>query len=149
MKKKIRFIAISLSIIVVLLAFYTQSLWGVKEQSKIYLQQLRVELTKQGYKPAFYTLCGRRYWLDNALLSVLGGASIKSHHLKGEAIDIVVLDVNSDGEKNAQDVEIVYNILDKKIIGNKGGIGTYKTENDFFSRQMVHFDCRGTKARWK
>ena len=40
------------------------------------------------------------------------------------------------------------NILDKKIIKSKGGIGTYKNESGFFNRQMIHFDSRGTKARW-
>jgi len=57
-------------------------------------------------------------------------------------------DVNSDGKKNAQDVDIVYNILNDQIIKDKGGIGTYKNERGFLNRRMVHFDCRGYRARW-
>ncbi|MEZ4685496.1 MAG: hypothetical protein R3B47_05380 [Bacteroidia bacterium] len=69
-----------------------------------------------------------------------------SKHLDGQAIDVVVLDVNEDGKADAEDVDIVYELLDKKIIRDKGGIGTYyKNSKDFFSRQMVHFDCRGRR----
>ena len=28
------------------------------------------------------------------------------------------------------------------------GIETYKTESGLLNRQMIHFDCRGFKARW-
>ncbi|MGB0932220.1 MAG: hypothetical protein ACPGVB_15660, partial [Chitinophagales bacterium] len=62
--------------------------------------------------------------------------------------DILVLDVNKDGESNDKDVDIVVDILNEKIVKNEGGIGTYKKEGSFFSRQMVHFDCRGYWARW-
>lgn len=34
------------------------------------------------------------------------------------------------------------------IIKEKGGIGTYKNQTEFFTQQMVHFDCRGYRARW-
>ena len=33
--------------------------------------------------------------------------------------------------------DIVYNFLDKQIIKNNGGIGTYKEENNFFNKQMI------------
>lgn len=37
--------------------------------------------------------------------------------------------------------------MDKEIIKDKGGVGTYKNQGSFMS-QMIHIDCRGTKARW-
>lgn len=49
---------------------------------------------------------------------------------------------------NAKDVNIVYTMLNKEIVQSKGGLGTYKNLNGFISKQMVHFDCRGYKARW-
>ena len=45
-----------------------------------------------------------------------GNAVNHSPHLKGEAIDILVLDVNNDGKLNETDVDLVYKILDEKSI---------------------------------
>ena len=127
---------------------YTSSLIGVHDTSKSYLNKLELALKDDGYQANYFVISGRRWPVDNYLLNKLGGASKKSRHLRGQAIDIIVLDVNQDGKRNAQDVDIVYNILDKRIIKDKGGIGTYKKESGFFSRQMIHFDCRGKRARW-
>ena len=127
---------------------YTSSLIGVKRQSIDYMEELVTELKAQDYIPNFYVVSGKRWKWHNDFLSRFGGAASQSRHLRGEAIDILVLDVNKDGKSNSKDVDIVYNILNTKIIGNKGGIGTYKKEQNFFSRQMVHFDCRGHRARW-
>ncbi len=80
------------------------------------------------------------------LYKYAGGAK-NSLHLKGKAIDLIILDINKDGKRNSKDVDIVYRILDKKIIGNKGGLGSYKNTKGFFGRQMIHFDSRGYKAR--
>jgi len=71
-----------------------------------------------------------------------------SRHLRGEAIDFIVFDVNEDGNSDHKDVDIVYEILDRKIVKNSGGIGTYKNETGFINRQMIHIDCRGSRARW-
>ena len=132
-----------------LLFVYTSSLIGVKETPKTYLNQLRSELRNQGFFPQFFVISGRRFRWDNYLLSTFGGAAKNSYHLKGQAIDIIVLDINGDGKCNGVDVDTVVRILDKKIIGNKGGIGTYKKQSGFFNRQMVHFDNRGKWARWR
>jgi uncharacterized protein YcbK (DUF882 family) len=124
---------------------YIRSLWGVNPVTIQYYKELKMEMRKQGYKPNFIILSGKRWQWHNRLLN---GTAKNSKHLQGEAIDIVVLDVNRDGKMNATDVDIVYTILDKTIIGSKGGIGTYKSENGFMDRQMIHFDCRGSYARW-
>jgi len=103
-------------------------------------------LTKQGYKPSLIVISGKRAKWHNQLLTYFGAAS-KSQHLKGNAIDILVLDVINDGAKNIADVIIVKKILENLIKSN-GGLGTYQEEEWFWNRQMIHLDCRGYKARW-
>lgn len=127
---------------------YAGSLIGVKKTPKSWLAELKKELKAQGHAPRFFVISGRRFQPDNYLLSTYGGAAKNSRHLKGEAIDIIVLDVNKDGEMNTKDVDIVVRILDRKIVGSKGGIGTYKSQSGFLNRQMVHFDSRGFRTRW-
>ena len=61
---------------------------------------------------------------------------------------LLFFDVNDDGKSDSKDVDIVFEILDKDIIKNKGGIGTYKNEHSFIDRQMIHIDCRGYGGRW-
>ncbi|MCI4670361.1 MAG: hypothetical protein MRZ79_19645 [Bacteroidia bacterium] len=143
-----RVLLIILGVVLLISWFYTTSLIGVNPKTKAYYTELKKELKAKGYKTNIFTISGRRWQLDNWILSKFGGAASQSRHRKGEAIDIVVLDVNGDGKANSEDVDIVYKILNKKIIRGNGGIGTYKGESDFFSRQMVHFDCRGRRARW-
>ncbi|MEZ4883431.1 MAG: hypothetical protein R3E32_01750 [Chitinophagales bacterium] len=121
---------------------------GVAKESKLYYKQLKKELKEKGFAPDFLVLSGKRYFWDNGFLNKYGNAAKNSKHLSGEAIDIVVLDVNKDGKSNAKDVDIVFKILDEQIVKNEGGIGTYKKETNFLSQQMIHFDCRGYWARW-
>lgn len=71
----------------------------------------------------------------------VGGAKL-SRHIKGEAVDINVLDIDNNGQIDTKDKKIVLDLLDKKIIGDLGGIGLYP------GTQSVHFDVRGTRARW-
>lgn len=148
MKRKIIWSLIILSLLIGGLYYYSCSLVGVKPTAIQYFDELYAELEKQGYRPSFYAISGKRHPLHNKLLSQYGGAAKKSRHLIGDAIDIIVLDVNKDGAADATDVDIVYNILNKKIVKSKGGIGTYKNNSTWFDQQMVHFDCRGYRARW-
>ena len=127
---------------------YTNSLIGVNEVAKGYLVELKNELNKAGFHSNYFVISGRRWKVDNYILTKFGSAAKNSKHKSGQAIDIIVLDINGDRQVNATDVDIVYKILDQNIIKNKGGLGSYKNEAGFFNRQMIHFDCRGTKARW-
>lgn len=127
---------------------YCCSLINVHPTAIQYFEQLKTETVAQGYRPSFYVLSGKRNKYHNQFLTRFGGAASQSRHLKGEAIDVVVLDVNRDGVANTKDVDIIYNILNQKIVGNKGGVGTYKNQSGLFNRQQVHFDCRGYLARW-
>jgi uncharacterized protein YcbK (DUF882 family) len=127
---------------------YTNSLIGVEPQVKAYYVDLKAALKRQGYKARLIAVSGRRLEWDNYLLSEFGGAAKNSKHKSGFAIDVIVLDVNDDGAINSTDVNIVHAILNQEIIKDRGGLGTYKNGTGFFSRQMVHFDCRGSRARW-
>ena len=146
--KTLKRISVVLFVFLSLLLLYTTSLVGVNEISKQYLKELKQELKKEGLSPAIYVISGRRWKWDNYILTKISGAASKSQHLSGNAIDIIVLDVNRDGNIDTKDVDMVYDKLNEKIIKNKGGIGTYKKEKNFFNRQMIHFDCRGAKSRW-
>jgi uncharacterized protein YcbK (DUF882 family) len=150
-KKILRNILIVLLIILIPLVgyfIYMQGLYGVHPTTIEYYKQLNQELTSQGYSPNHFVLSTTRPKWFNDILVRFGGAASRSQHLQSTAIDIVVMDVNGDGRANSKDVDIVYAILHRKIVKNKGGIGTYKNEYTFFDRQMVHFDSRGYRARW-
>jgi len=136
---------ISLSIIIFLL--YCNSLGKVNPLTVVYYAELKTELLKQGHKDKLLVISSKRANWHNQILTLFG-ASSKSRHLSGDAIDIIVLDVNGDGEMDSKDVDIVYKIFDSKIIRNKGGLGTYKSEIGIWNRQMVHLDCRQKKIRW-
>lgn len=112
-----------------------------------YYTQLKKTLKQEGYKDRLVVVCTKRSPWVNFILNKISQAELKSRHLKGEAIDILVGDVNSDGRTNGKDVDIVFHVLDTRIIKDRGGIGTYKNKSPLI-KQMVHFDCRGYKARW-
>jgi len=71
----------------------------------------------------------------------VGGAP-QSQHLKGKALDLHIGDINKDGKANQADKVIVYDILDKEIIKDKGGLGFYP------GTMIIHMDVRGSRARW-
>ena len=108
---------------------------------KIFYKTLELlkELDQLNYDPnGFIIVNGHRHPRYN---EEVGGAQL-SRHIKGEAVDILINDINLDGYIDKSDKDIVLELLDAKIIGNEGGIGLYPgTDN-------VHYDVRGTKARW-
>lgn len=101
--------------------------------------ELIQSLKSKGHNPyGFEVINGHRHPSYN---ENIGGAKL-SRHIKGEAVDIVVYDINNDGYSTKADKDIVLDILEKEVIGNQGGIGLYPgTDN-------VHYDVRGTRARW-
>lgn len=102
----------------------------------------------KGYKARLLVISTKRFSFHNNIQVKLSGAASNSRHLTGDAIDFLVFDVNNDGDRDSKDVDIVTKILINDIMKDKGGIGTYKNENSFIYRQMVHIDCRKGKARW-
>ncbi len=101
--------------------------------------ELMEELEKKGYnKYGFSIVNGHRHPSYNERI---GGAKL-SRHIKGEAVDIVVNDINNDGYANKSDKDIILDILETKVIKNQGGIGLYPGTGN------VHYDVRGKRARW-
>lgn len=151
MKKVLqRVLIITLIILLPLVGYfiYMQGLYGVHPTTIEYYKKLNRTLIEEGYVANHFVLSTTRPKWFNDVLVRFGGAASRSQHLQSTAVDIVVLDVNRDGRANKKDVDIVYRILNRKVIKGKGGIGTYKNESSFFDRQMVHFDSRGYRARW-
>jgi uncharacterized protein YcbK (DUF882 family) len=105
-------------------------------------------LKQKGYSTRLLVISTKRFKWHNDIQVKFSGAAKESRHLIGDAIDFIVFDINGDGNSDNKDVDIVFNILDKIIIKDKGGIGTYKGEKSFIYRQMIHIDCRGYKSRW-
>ena len=108
---------------------------------KIFYKTLALmkELEKLGYnKYGFSIVNGHRHPRYNERI---GGAKL-SRHIKGEAVDIVVNDINNDGYVNKSDKDIILDILENTVIKNQGGIGLYPGSGN------VHYDVRGKRARW-
>ena len=62
------------------------------------------------------------------------GGSVNSQHLLGNAADIVVT-----GKTPKEVKEIIENLISEKKM-KQGGLSAYPT--------FIHYDIRGTKARW-
>lgn len=113
--------------------------WLIDKKLLYKILELQNELDRQGYnKNGFRVSYGHRHPQLNEAVNGAG----KSKHIQGIAVDIVIGDVNNDGGFTQEDKSIVLEILEKKVIKNKGGIGRYP------GTKTVHFDTRGYKARW-
>jgi len=120
----------------------------VNPKTLSFYNELKKVLKQNGYSTHLIVISTKRFKWHNKLQVIFNGAAPKSRHLVGDALDFVVFDINGDGNSDSKDVDIVYTLLDKQIIKDKGGIGTYKGKNNFFNRQMIHIDCRGYRSRW-
>ena len=113
--------------------------WLINKELLYKILALQDALFEKDYNETGFTIVnGFRHPNYNAQV---GGAS-KSRHIKGEAVDISIGDINDDGWANQKDKEIVLDLLEKKIIRAEGGIGKYP------GTMSVHFDVRGYRARW-
>ncbi len=108
---------------------------------------LKIKLKAKGFDADYMRISGKRSKWLNEMLPL---SAKNSTHLSGQAIDILVGDINKDNKTNEQDIKLVIACLEEIEKENPslvGGLGTYLTKNKI-SRRMVHFDVRGTKARW-
>lgn len=113
--------------------------WLINKKLVQKLIQLQVLLKENGYDPnAFKVLSGHRYPSYN---KKVGGATL-SRHIRGEAIDISIGDIDKNGHYTKNDKKIVLSFLENNIVKNSGGIGRYPNS------RSVHFDVRGYRARW-
>jgi uncharacterized protein YcbK (DUF882 family) len=147
-KKVLKSLFILLIILAAVFFLYANNTKPVNKETVKFYGNLKTKLKEKGYSQNLVIISTKRFKWHNDLQIKLSGAASKSRHLTGDAIDFIVLDINKDGISDSKDVDIVFDILDKDIIGSKGGIGTYKNEKGFFSRQMIHIDCRGYRSRW-
>lgn len=100
---------------------------------------LQKELERKGYdQDGFWIRYVHRTPKQNEEVNGVGS----SKHILGQAADLVIKDINKNGKYSEEDKEIVFDLVDKKIIGNKGGVGKYP------GTQTIHIDVRGKKARW-
>ena len=104
------------------------------------LLHLMKELQKAGHNPHALAIdSGFRAPAHN---EHIGGAK-KSQHLWGKAIDFRVQDIDGDGLTGMLDKRIVIDILERKVIAKRGGIGRYLDHDT-----ALHIDVRGYPARW-
>lgn len=101
--------------------------------------QLFEALKAKGYDPAAISI--QSSYRTTSHNDRVGGA-LNSMHLFGKAFDLNIGDVNRDGIRNQQDKQIVYTMLDSKLIVDQGGLGFYP------NTMIIHMDVRGTRARW-
>lgn len=148
MKRVLKLISALLLISVASFFLYFNNTETVNKKTLAFYNQLKNALKKNGFSSRTIIVSTKRFKWHNDFQVRFSGAARKSRHLTGDAIDFIVLDVNDDGKSNITDVSIVYAFLDKEVIKDKGGIGTYKNGKSFISRQMIHIDCRGYRARW-
>jgi len=113
--------------------------WGIDPRILYKVIELRMALKEEGWNEnGFHVNYGYRH---PALNAAVGGAPV-SRHISGDALDIVVDDINKDGKRNAADKEILLTLCEKRLIAGQGGIGRYP------GSQVVHIDLRGKRARW-
>lgn len=113
--------------------------WGIDPRILYKVIELRTALKEEGWNEnGFHVNYGYRH---PALNVAVGGAPV-SRHISGDALDIVVDDINMDGSRNATDKKILLVLCEERLIADRGGIGRYP------GTQVVHIDLRGKRARW-
>ena len=113
--------------------------WLMDEKLPRAILKLQQQLEAKGYDPdGFRITYGHRHPQRNE--AVKGASSSK--HILGQAIDLVVYDINKDGKYSDVDKQILLDIAEKQVIADKGGIGRYP------GTRTVHLDVRGYRARW-
>jgi len=116
--------------------FYTTNK-NISEKVKL----VRKHLENDGYNVRWFMISGSRSHVTN---SILRNSSKNSHHLRGNAIDVFVIDIDGDNKFTLKDLEIVkkYNrIVESKYPHLRGGLGTYTSRP--LAKRMIHFDTGG------
>jgi len=142
MKVKKIFLTLIILIIIKIIFFFPAN---SNVNYKLYL--IKNEISKRGYTNNWFIISSKRhYWYNKILLN----SSKKSYHLKGDAIDIYVLDIDNDGVFNYNDIKIIES-ANKEVELNHpeliGALGTYTTKG-YFTKHMIHIDTRGYKKRY-
>lgn len=114
------------------------------------LSLIKKELKDMGYRPIWFMISGKR----DETLTKLSYNNLKkgSPHLKGIAIDIVVIDIDGDFDFDEKDIQIFVEAnrrVEKKNPKLKGAVGTYRGPNsDWLEWRQIHIDTRGYSRRY-
>jgi uncharacterized protein YcbK (DUF882 family) len=143
MKTILKISIIVFFLILIKTLFFSPGNYPVNEK----LRLIKNEISKRGYTNNWFIISGKRHsWYNN----LLSNSAKESYHLKGDAIDIYVFDLNSDGIFNSEDIKI-FESVNKYVESTNpelvGALGTYTTKG-YFSRHMIHIDTRGYKKRY-
>jgi uncharacterized protein YcbK (DUF882 family) len=120
---------------------YVIGFYRVNDNISLKVKLVKESLTKAGYKVNWFVISGKRSPLINSLLR---NASKNSHHLRGNAIDVCVLDIDGDFKFTQRDLDIIKKhnrIVEAKYPKLRGGLGTYTSRP--IAKRMVHFDTGG------
>jgi hypothetical protein len=139
MKKFLKVLYIFLLLSAVFFFSYFNNTRLVNPVTVAYYTDLKKSLKENGYKDRLLVVSTKRFKWDNYLLVKFGNAVPNSRHMKGEALDFLVFDINSDGKTDGIDVDIVSGILKNKIIKENGNVGVYKNKGLLY-KQLVHID---------
>src|SRR4030095_15088431 len=123
-----RFLKIITAVILVVMAvffLYCNNTALANKKTVAFYNQLKNTLQNSGYKTRLLVISTQRVGWHNYIQTKFTHAAKKSKHLTGDAIDFLVFDINSDGKSDSADVNIVTIILDRRIVKNFGGLGTY------------------------
>ena len=113
--------------------------WLIDQELLYAVIELQKELDRRGFsRHSFRIRNGHRHPRKN---EAVNGAGL-SRHINGQAIDMVIGDVDGDGAYSSEDKDIILEIVDKAVIGDRGGVGRYP------GSRTVHIDVRGFRARW-
>jgi uncharacterized protein YcbK (DUF882 family) len=148
MKRFIKIITVIILVATAVFFLYCNNTALANKKTLAFYNELKDSLQSKGYKASLLVISTKRFGWHNYIQRKFTHAAKKSRHLSGDAIDFLVFDINSNGISDSADVNIVTAILDRSIVKNLGGLGTYKTDKGFLNQQMVHIDCRGYGARW-
>ena len=139
---KYKYIKLTILTLALLLFFKFTVLPPSDRKTRVKLELIEDELSKNGYHPSWIVISEKRSKFYNSLLN----NSVKnSYHLQGKAIDILVFDINRDGSFNKVDIDLFRKAVkevEKEHPGLKGGMGTY-TNRKFPTNKMIHVDTRG------
>jgi hypothetical protein len=107
MKCILKIFTVILIIFIVGFLLYFNDTRLVHPKTLTYYKELKKSLIENGNKDRLLVVSTKRFKWDNYFLVKFGHAVPNSRHMKGEALDFLFFDINSDGKSNGKDVDIV------------------------------------------
>lgn len=140
MKKFLPIVIFLFFIIFIKLFFFYPANSNVRKK----LELIEDEVAKRGYETKWIVISGKRSVFYNNLLS---NSAKNSNHLRGNAIDILVYDIDGNGKFDKKDIFILRSANDyveKNYPKYSGSFGTY-TSKGFLTKHMIHIEVTGRK----